>query len=205
MSDKSRRKLLKSIAAGSGAIVAGKSLPESWSKPVVDSVLLPAHAQTSPAVQTYFGPAIVIEGQELMGGANDVDVENTILADVTDKLIPAAHAGGPEGETNGTLCITVNGNSADVAYQNDANSVLRRATLATSGFPGFLEFAGISSDESCSKKNPRNLPAEITEVNSSYVELEIEHRGTEGNYLVLYRVYAAPGCALPPLVGVCDR
>ena len=48
MSDKSRRKLLKSIAAGSGAIVAGKSLPESWSKPVVDSVMLPAHAQTSP-------------------------------------------------------------------------------------------------------------------------------------------------------------
>ncbi len=47
MSDQSRRKLLKSIAAGSGAIIAGKSLPESWSKPVVDSVMLPAHAQTS--------------------------------------------------------------------------------------------------------------------------------------------------------------
>ena len=47
MSDQSRRKLLKSIAAGSGAIVAGKSLPESWTKPVVDSVLLPVHAQTS--------------------------------------------------------------------------------------------------------------------------------------------------------------
>ena len=47
-SGESRRKLLKSIAAGSGAIVAGKSLPESWSKPVVDSVMLPAHAETSP-------------------------------------------------------------------------------------------------------------------------------------------------------------
>jgi hypothetical protein len=47
MSSESRRKLLKSIAAGSGAIVAGKSLPESWSKPVVDSVMLPAHAQTT--------------------------------------------------------------------------------------------------------------------------------------------------------------
>jgi len=43
----SRRKLLKSIAAGSGVIVAGKSLPENWTKPVVDSVLLPVHAQTS--------------------------------------------------------------------------------------------------------------------------------------------------------------
>ncbi len=49
MSDKksndSRRKLLKSIAAGSGAVVAGKSLPESWSKPVINSIVLPAHAE----------------------------------------------------------------------------------------------------------------------------------------------------------------
>ena len=47
--NENRRKLLKSIAAGSGAVIAGKSLPESWSKPVVDSVMLPAHAQTSPS------------------------------------------------------------------------------------------------------------------------------------------------------------
>jgi hypothetical protein len=46
-SSDSRRKLLKSIAAGSGAVIAGKSLPENWAKPVVDSVMLPAHAQTS--------------------------------------------------------------------------------------------------------------------------------------------------------------
>ena len=55
-SSESRRKLLKAIGASSGAIVAGKSLPESWSRPVVDSVLLPAHAQTSmipPPTQLY--------------------------------------------------------------------------------------------------------------------------------------------------------
>ncbi|MCP3999369.1 MAG: hypothetical protein GY727_00440 [Gammaproteobacteria bacterium] len=46
-SNDSRRKLLKSIAAGSGAVVAGKSLPESWSKPVIDSVVLPVHAETT--------------------------------------------------------------------------------------------------------------------------------------------------------------
>lgn len=47
MSESSRRKLLKSIAAGSSAVVAGKALPERWSKPVVDAVLLPAHAETT--------------------------------------------------------------------------------------------------------------------------------------------------------------
>ncbi len=46
-SNDSRRKLLKSIAVGSGAVVAGKSLPESWTKPVIDTVMLPAHAETS--------------------------------------------------------------------------------------------------------------------------------------------------------------
>ena len=47
MSDNSRRKLLKSVAIGSGAILTGKTLPENWTKPVVDSVLLPAHAQAT--------------------------------------------------------------------------------------------------------------------------------------------------------------
>jgi hypothetical protein len=46
-SNDSRRKLLKSIAVGSGAVVAGKSMPESWSKPVVNAVMLPAHAETT--------------------------------------------------------------------------------------------------------------------------------------------------------------
>lgn len=73
MSDTSRRKLLKSIAAGSGAIVAGKSLPESWSRPVVDSVMLPAHAQTSETgplcstgpltiTNTSYGIVIIFDG-----------------------------------------------------------------------------------------------------------------------------------------------
>ena len=36
MSDQSRRKLLKSIATGSGAIVAGKNQPEKW----IDNICL---------------------------------------------------------------------------------------------------------------------------------------------------------------------
>jgi len=46
-SNDNRRKLLKSIAVGSSAVVAGQSLPQSWTKPVVDSVMLPAHAETT--------------------------------------------------------------------------------------------------------------------------------------------------------------
>jgi len=43
-SSSKRRQLLKSIVAGSGTIAAGKSLPESWSKPVINAIVLPAHA-----------------------------------------------------------------------------------------------------------------------------------------------------------------
>lgn len=42
---KHRRKLLGVIAAGGAA---ANLLPMKWSKPVVDSVLLPAHAEMSP-------------------------------------------------------------------------------------------------------------------------------------------------------------
>ena len=83
-SSESRRKLLKSIAAGSGAIVAGKSLPESWSRPVVDSVMLPAHAETSPITGPFAGTADVDTGS--LGS-------DSIFTKATDALIPQAHAG----------------------------------------------------------------------------------------------------------------
>lgn len=44
----SKRKSLKKIAK-SGAVLGGISLmPAKWTKPVIDSILIPAHAQTSP-------------------------------------------------------------------------------------------------------------------------------------------------------------
>lgn len=46
----SRRKLLKTAAASSGIAVAATALPTNWTKPVVDSILLPVHAQMSGAV-----------------------------------------------------------------------------------------------------------------------------------------------------------
>lgn len=42
-----RRDVLKKAAAVGGVAVVAKAAPGSWTKPVVDSVLLPAHAQTS--------------------------------------------------------------------------------------------------------------------------------------------------------------
>lgn len=43
-----RRELLKTLAAGSGAIAASTMVPDRWVKPVIEADLLPAHAQASP-------------------------------------------------------------------------------------------------------------------------------------------------------------
>jgi len=78
VSDKKRRRLLKSIAAGSGAVITGKTLPESWTRPIVDSVALPAHAETSPACcEGVF--CNLNFGQAPIGGSAQVSSDCTII------------------------------------------------------------------------------------------------------------------------------
>ena len=45
---KTRRKIIKSTAVGGGVFGTIKNVPETWTKPVIESVMLPAHAQTTP-------------------------------------------------------------------------------------------------------------------------------------------------------------
>ena len=45
--DIDRRKLVKIITIG--GVLATVALPNSWIKPVIQSVIVPAHAQASPA------------------------------------------------------------------------------------------------------------------------------------------------------------
>lgn len=54
-----RRKTMRRILAGGGLIAGSQALPEKWAKPVIDSVILPAHAAASPGVTTTTGPTTV--------------------------------------------------------------------------------------------------------------------------------------------------
>ena len=47
---RSRRKALKTIAAGT-AMAGTIALTGKWSKPVVDTIILPAHAQATNAIE----------------------------------------------------------------------------------------------------------------------------------------------------------
>ncbi len=93
-SNDSRRKLLKSLAAGSGAVVAGKSLPESWSKPIVNSVLLSVHAETSPGATVAYSQT---QGFEHTG-----EVPSSSMLDQTLTF----SLGGVTPTGNGTVNIT---------------------------------------------------------------------------------------------------
>src|SRR5690606_9791622 len=88
-----RRALLKALTLGTGAVGAAK-LPTVWTKPVVDSVALPAHAQTTASVLSgrasldlAFGGA----GQGLFHQYAGSDGQGGLLR----RLILDAHAGEP--------------------------------------------------------------------------------------------------------------
>ena len=45
---KSRRDLLKGLATGSAVVAGQEVLPDKWAKPLLDTVALPTHAETTP-------------------------------------------------------------------------------------------------------------------------------------------------------------
>jgi small subunit ribosomal protein S10 len=116
----SKRTLLKALA-GTGAVVA--LVPEQWSKPVLNSVSLPAHAQTTTGDQ--FGGAI-------NDGLGSLDKPSGIL----DRLIQPAHAGhAPVGENfgNGCILLTVSGSTISVLLQQSTGHTSDRSTTISEG------------------------------------------------------------------------
>jgi hypothetical protein len=115
----SRRMLLRSLAVGGGAVVAGQSMPAQWARPVVDSVVLPAHAETSPGEteRERFVPAagtVSVPGE--FGKAPERSRNR--LARLVESIVPKAHAFIPYSYY---LCVdpSADGASADVrVYQS---------------------------------------------------------------------------------------
>lgn len=54
--DIDRRPLLKAIGTGLGAGATLALLPKTWTKPVVEAVVVPAHATSSPSTTTTAAP-----------------------------------------------------------------------------------------------------------------------------------------------------
>ena len=150
--NENRRKLLKSIAAGSGAVIAGKSLPESWSKPVVDSVILPVHAQTSPCTPCLVAATYCAgSGNGTGGGSIDiaVSINGTVSVDhsgfavspQTDSVDPCAGgAFSVTANSSGTGTITVSGTipcgaTSSIAIVEDDGTGIRDVTATQANCP----------------------------------------------------------------------
>ncbi|MCK5359283.1 MAG: hypothetical protein KAJ95_01580 [Gammaproteobacteria bacterium] len=85
-----RRKLLKSVVAGGGAATVAKILPDQWARPVVDSVMLPSHAQTS---KSPFGPFVNASGPFVLNETDVQMAEQGFSEELLEFFAPAAHAG----------------------------------------------------------------------------------------------------------------
>ena len=103
LSSNSRRKALKAI--GASGVLAG-TIPGSWTKPLVESVVLPAHAQTSPpsTTCTNSGPCtsgmnVNILAATLVGGGD--------LLVVGDTPIPVSCIVAPPEENSSVLCEVI--------------------------------------------------------------------------------------------------
>jgi hypothetical protein len=81
-----RRRLLASLAGAGGAVVAGKSIPGTWVRPVVSSVVLPAHAATS---ETKYAPS---SGMATLQFTRTSPEGGNRLVGLLNKVIPEARA-----------------------------------------------------------------------------------------------------------------
>lgn len=120
-----RRNTIKVLVA-SGAVITGRTLPESWTKPVIDSVVLPAHAQMSPQDEespdtTTFSASQTVT---LESDAGNVDLDFSF--DVTG-FTPAG---------DGTLTVVAIGDIDGVAPEFDEEYEI---TLNGVGLVGFTD------------------------------------------------------------------
>jgi len=88
MTDKTKRKLVKSLATGGGIIATG-AVPGNWTRPVIDSVILPVHARSSVQI-----PEGTWEGTLFFTGVSDNSgpTLKSIGQLAFNALIPPAHA-----------------------------------------------------------------------------------------------------------------
>jgi len=125
-SNDSRRKLLKSLAVGSGAVVAGKSLPESWSKPVINSIVLPAHAALTDDGSGSSGDGVTTTPEACVIAGTFCYTHSQFTLEITvaaDGKVDITYDSNRGIFTNDTGSVPVTGGSFDITLtKGDQNS-----------------------------------------------------------------------------------
>jgi hypothetical protein len=78
-----RRKWLKSFMAGSAAVGASAILPDKWVNPVIETVVLPAHAAVSGPVTGGINGTLINNHASIGGGVANASAGNKPVSDVS--------------------------------------------------------------------------------------------------------------------------
>ncbi|MGH1540253.1 MAG: hypothetical protein ACRBHB_07510 [Arenicella sp.] len=178
--NQSRRKIL------TGSAIAGVSAAAIWHKPILQSVVLPAHAQTSvvsPALPaSFFGANVTAQV-----------VDNHEPFSPLDLFIGPVHAGRPTRIPSFNLQATLVGtDSYAITLINQNLTTIRQGTLNVDGTPGLL-----TTTETCpqSEGGDFDIPATIQEVGDTMLLLQIQRQN--GDFL---NIEVTPGSgSLPAL------
>ena len=147
-----RRRLLKNMLTGTGIVSSIHAIPEIWVKPVVDSVVLPAHAQTSIAVPP---PAPIV-----------------FTANVA---VPGAPGSGLGDGLFNIEAIPMGADQYMFNILNPDNDALRSGVLNIDGTPGVLV-----SNPACAPPFGRSFNTFIVSASPTEIVLRID-RNSGGN------------------------
>ena len=143
MEDKRTNNRRKVLLGLTGGIAGASQLPSKWTKPVIDSVILPAHAQTSA---TTAAPTTTMAPLPTNFRGNislAVSLTSNQRDSIFSALIPKAYAGtmNPTGD----LCITSNDGTsfeAKLLYDFDGTHFNEGSGSVGGGSTGFPQTGG---------------------------------------------------------------
>ncbi len=186
---RSRRKLLKGLAATGGMTVAGNRVTD-WQKPLVESVLLPAHALTTGVYElstrvlysaTTVADGTAVGGQSVALGVFNGGVDQPLdsFFQINEMQATLTFNGAPVSGAD--LCMTVTETAGASDLDIDEGALAAGATLSLQTGPaGTLTADGpFVVDEDSLQNEPFNLRVRIWECdNPDVAESLIDFSGT---------------------------
>ena len=156
----SRRKAVKTLIAGAGALAAYNTFPTNWSKPLIEVVFLPAHAATSgPSLHD---PSDLNDPCELTWVSGYQD-SNTVVIEVNGYVTPRTGdlpttivaTGNPDATATSTVTTTT---AADGTFS--AQITLQTATgLGSVAVTTTVD--GADGSANCSVDVPQKVPRRV--------------------------------------------
>jgi len=147
--DRSRRSALKKLAIGAGVLTGYQVLPIQWTKPLIEQVVLPVHAQTSG-----FSLTDPCESVTLVSGNQD---STTVIINVQGSVSP------PTANVAIFIVATVTGGTGESTTANTVTNTNGQYTLngiVVNGGPGIISVnveitaAGATGSANCSVTVP---------------------------------------------------